>query len=96
MENQAMLVNVMEKGLVTLPKKIRDELHIAPGDAVDVEVRDGEVVLRPVKVIPRSQAYFWTEKVQKRIKESEKDIETGRYKDYDSADKLLKDLHGED
>jgi len=91
-----MLVNVMEKGLVTLPKKIRDLLHIAPGDAVDVEVRDGEVVLRPVKVIPKSQAYFWTEKVQKRIKESEKDIESGRFKDHESADDLLKDLHGED
>ena len=91
-----MLVNVMEKGLVTLPKKIRDALHIAPGDAVDVEVRDGEVVLRPVKVIPKSQAYFWTDKVQKRIKDSEKDIEAGRFKDYEDADELLKDLHGED
>lgn len=91
-----MLVNVMEKGLVTLPKKIRDALHIAPGDAVDVEVRDGEVVLKPVKVIPKSQAYFWTDKVQKRIKDSEKDIEAGRFKDYEDADELLKDLHGED
>jgi AbrB family looped-hinge helix DNA binding protein len=91
-----MLVNVMEKGLVTLPKKVRDALHIAPGDAVDVEVRDGEVVIRPVKVIPRSQVYFWTDKVQRRIKESEKDIESGRYKDFESADKLIKELHGED
>ena len=91
-----MLVNVMEKGLVTLPKKIRDALHIVPGDAVDIEVRDGEVVIRPVKVIPMSQAYFWTDKVQKRIKASEKDIEAGRYKDVGSADELLKELNGED
>jgi AbrB family looped-hinge helix DNA binding protein len=91
-----MLVSVMEKGLVTLPKKIRDELHIAPGDAVDVEVRDGEVVLRPVKVIPKSQAYFWTEKVQKRIRQSEKDLEAGRYKEFEDVDELIRELDRED
>ena len=90
-----MLVNVMDKGLLTLPKKVRDTLGIIPGDTVDVSVRDGEVVLRPVRVIPKSQAYFWTDKVQKRIKESEKDIESGRFKDFDSADELLKELHRE-
>jgi len=88
-----MLVNILEKGLVTLPKKIRDALHIAPGDAVDVEVRDGEVVLRPVKVIPKSQAYFWTDKVQKRIKKSEEDLKAGRYKIVKTADELIAELH---
>lgn len=91
-----MLVNVMEKGLVTLPKKIRDKLNIAPGDTVDVEVRDGEVVLRPVKVIPKSQAYFWTERVQKRIRESEKDLEAGRYKEFEDVDELIRELDRED
>lgn len=91
-----MLTNVMEKGLVTLPKKIRDKLNIVPGDSVDVLVRDGEVVLRPVKVIPKSQAYFWTEKVQKRIKESEKDLEAGRYKEFTDAEELIRELDRED
>lgn len=91
-----MLVNVMEKGLVTLPKKVRDELNIAPGDAIDVEVRDGEVVLRPVKVIPKSQAYFWTDRVQKRIRESEKDLKAGRYKEFEDVDELIRELDRED
>lgn len=85
----------MEKGLVTLPKKVLDALDISPGDTVEVEVREDEVVLRPVKVVPKSQAYFWTDKVQKRIRDTEKDIKAGRYKDRGSADKLLKDLHSE-
>lgn len=91
-----MLVNVMNKGMVTLPKRIRDMLQIKPGDVVDVEVKDNEVVLRPVKVIPKEQEYFWTKKVQERIKRSEEDIEKGKYKDFDKAEDLLKGLHGED
>ena len=90
-----MLVNIMEKGLVTLPKKVRDKLHIVPGDSVDVVVRDGEVVLRPMKVIPKSQAYFWTEKVQKRIRQSEKDMEAGRYKEFTDVEELIRELDRE-
>lgn len=85
----------MEKGLVTLPKKVRDKLHIVPGDSVDVVVRDGEVVLRPMKVIPKSQAYFWTEKVQKRIRQSEKDMEAGRYKEFTDVEELIRELDRE-
>ena len=91
-----MLVNVMNKGVVTLPKKIRDTLNIKPGDVVDVEVRKNEVILRPVKVIPKEQEYFWTKQVQERIKKSEEDLEKKRYRDFDKAEDLLKELHGED
>jgi AbrB family looped-hinge helix DNA binding protein len=91
-----MLINVMDKGLVTLPKKMRDRLGIKPGDTVDIEVKDDEIVLKPVRVVPKSQEYFWTEKVQKRIMQSEKDIEAGRFRDFEDADELMEELHGED
>jgi hypothetical protein len=42
--------------------------------------------------IPKKQAYFWTQEVQQEIKKSEEDLKTGRYKDYDDIDELLKDL----
>lgn len=36
------------KGQVTLPKRVREHLHLKPGDQVDFEIRpDGEVVVRP-------------------------------------------------
>jgi AbrB family looped-hinge helix DNA binding protein len=37
------------KGQVTIPKRIRDELGLKPGDRVLFVLRDGEVVLQPIK-----------------------------------------------
>jgi len=35
------------KGQVTIPKKVRDALHLAPGDGVDFQVNpQGQVVVR--------------------------------------------------
>jgi AbrB family looped-hinge helix DNA binding protein len=40
-----MTVRVGEKGQVVIPKAIRDVVGLHPGDEVDFELRDGEVVL---------------------------------------------------
>ena len=42
-----MATTITSKGQVTIPKHIRDALHLEPGNAVDFAVnRDGEVVLQ--------------------------------------------------
>jgi AbrB family looped-hinge helix DNA binding protein len=42
-----MATTMTVKGQVTIPKNVRDALHLAPGDAVDFGVnRDGEVVIQ--------------------------------------------------
>jgi AbrB family looped-hinge helix DNA binding protein len=42
---------VTSKGQITLPKAIRDRLHLDAGDRVDFVVKDdGTVILRPVTV----------------------------------------------
>lgn len=40
-----MTVKVGEKGQVVIPKAIREAAGLHPGDSVDVEFRDGKVVL---------------------------------------------------
>jgi AbrB family looped-hinge helix DNA binding protein len=40
-----MTVRVGEKGQVVIPKAIRDIVGLQPGDEIDFELRDGEVVL---------------------------------------------------
>ena len=35
------------KGQMTLPKSVRDELKIGPGDKIDIVKKDGEYVLKP-------------------------------------------------
>lgn len=42
-----MATKLTSKGQVTIPKRVRDALHLAPGNGVEFEVNDlGEVVLR--------------------------------------------------
>lgn len=41
---------VTSKGQITLPKEIRDHLHVSAGDRIDFVVgEDGEVVVRPAR-----------------------------------------------
>lgn len=38
-----------EAGRVMLPKPLRDELHLEPGDAIDIESAGEQITLRPVR-----------------------------------------------
>ena len=40
-------VTLDRAGRVVLPKNLRDELHLSPGDTLDVTVEHDEVKLRP-------------------------------------------------
>ncbi len=38
-----------DQGRVALPQDLREELHLAPGDALEMEALEGEITLRPVE-----------------------------------------------
>ena len=40
-------VTLDRAGRVVLPKTLRDDLHLSPGDTLDLTVRGDEVTLRP-------------------------------------------------
>jgi len=45
---RAMLsVKISTKHQIVVPSAVRRELHLEPGDRLTVEVREGEIVLRP-------------------------------------------------
>lgn len=43
------LVRMSTRGRVTIPKKIRDSLGIKPGDTVAITLKDGVILIQPVK-----------------------------------------------
>lgn len=43
------LTKLSTKGQVVLPKDVRDTLGLSSGTELEVEVRDGLVVLRPIR-----------------------------------------------
>lgn len=78
-------VTISSKGQISIPKEVRESLHISDGDKLIFNVKDGKILLEPVINIPRSQAWFWSKKWQEQIKQSMEDIEKGRIKVFKSA-----------
>ena len=73
-------VKVREKYQVTIPEDVRNSIPLKVGERVEVVVREGEIVIRPVVEIPRSQAWFWSKEWQEQVAQSLKDIEKGKVK----------------
>ena len=72
------LVKIKEHYQITLPNSLRKNLDIAIGDYMELENKEGEIVLRPVKLVRPEQEYFYTKEWQKGEAEADKDIAEGR------------------
>ena len=59
------LVKVSSKGLLTLPKSIRDKLNINVGDYLYVTIQTGKVILQKVEILPKKIDWENEEKVWK-------------------------------
>ncbi len=77
---------------VTIPSEIRRNCALKEGDLVNFEIRNGEIVINPICIVKKDQAYFYSNKWQKAIKKSEKEIKAGRYKTYRNSQELKKDI----
>ena len=73
-----MLLSVKKRYTLTIPKSIREKLHVKEGDYVEAEVKGHSLVLTPIKVIKKDQEYFWTKAWQEAEREADEDIKSGR------------------
>lgn len=83
-------VSVQRRNLISLPKEIREKLNIEEGDILDIQVHDNKIVIEPYKIIPASQAYFWTKKAQTDLLEAKEDVNAGRVREFSSVNEFLK------
>lgn len=61
-------INVLNKGIITIPKKIRDQIGIKEGDIAKIRVQDNSIIIEP-----KEEKYrLFTDK---QIKEWEKEDE---------------------
>jgi len=86
-------VQLRSKAQLTLPSFVRKELGLDEGDLLDVSVRDGEIVLRPKKLVDQAQAWFWSQRWQDGERQAEADLATGRVHRSDDADAAIRLLH---
>jgi len=82
------------RGQITLPPEIRKKLKVGEGDDVLFFVNEkGQIVIDQVRIIDPEQAWFWSERWQKAIKESMGDLENGNFVEFEDMDKAVKYLH---
>ncbi len=89
------LIQVRKKAQLTLPLSIRQKLGVEEGDYMDVQVRDGEIVLKLKKLIDKDQAWFWTKRWQQGEKEAEEDIRAGRVHRFPDSKLAVAYLHSQ-
>jgi antitoxin PrlF len=81
------------KGQLTLPDDVRKAARLQEGDLLEAEVSEtGEVILRPLATIDRSQAWFWTPEWQAGEREATEQIQRGEVKRYETDTDFLNSL----
>jgi len=87
------LVKVKNKYQIVIPEDVRKKLKVKIGDMLEVYEKEGQLVARPVIIVDKSQAYFWTPEWQKAEKEADEDIRKGNISGpFTTPDELLRHL----
>jgi len=84
------LVKVKKKFQIVIPDEVRRKLQVEIGDTLEIEEKDGVLIARPVVVVEKSQAYFWTDEWQRGEKEAEEAKRKGGFTDFSNADEAVK------
>lgn len=88
-------IQLRKKAQLTLPQSVREKLGIEEGDFLDVQVRNGEIVLKVKKLIDKEQAWFWSERWQRGENEAEDDIRANRVHKFSHSGAAIDFLHGQ-
>lgn len=78
-----------ERGQVTLPGEVREALHVTEGDDIEFEVTANGVLMRGLKMIPASQAWFWSASWQAGEQEAEEQLRRGQGSVFETSSDFL-------
>ncbi|AND86312.1 AbrB/MazE/SpoVT family DNA-binding domain-containing protein (plasmid) [Clostridium tyrobutyricum] len=87
-----MITQLREKSQITIPKEVIKKLKLKVGDSIDIDVEDNNIILKPVVIVPKDQAWFWSKEWQQDEKQADKDIKNGETKKFNSVQELFDDL----
>ena len=77
---------------IAIPREIIRELGLKQQDYMDLYISESKVILEPKVLIPKDQAYFYSEQWQAGEKEAEDDIKSGRVTKTKDIDELFSKL----
>ena len=88
-----MLVNLKSKSQVTIPKPIVEQLNLKPGDKLEFTMEEDRIIIKPVVIIDRAQAWFYASEWQEGEKKVDRQIKEGKIHSAESLDDLYKKLN---
>jgi len=80
---------VQKRNLISLPREIREQLNINEGDVLDIRMDNNKIIIEPMKLVPSSQAYFWSDKIQKDMLEAKNDVDSGNVREFKTISEFL-------
>lgn len=86
-----MIVTLKSRSIITIPANVRKKLSLSNGDSLDVDIKDGSIVLTPVAIVPRKTAL--NASGIKKEKTADSQIKKGQTKIFSTAKDLIEDLH---
>lgn len=85
----AEVIEFRKKNQITIPKTLSAALNIVEGDKLELHIEDGKIVITPAVIIPKEQAWFWSQEWQRGEKAVQEElIAKGPGKAYTSAELL--------
>ena len=87
-----MLVELKQKSQVTIPAELLKKMKLKTGDKLDIEEREGCLVITPVAIIPRNQLWYYSKEWQESEMEAEQQIRAGKVTLAKGEDELFKKL----
>ena len=73
-----MVTTLRGRAQITLPNEIVKKLNLNTGDSLDISLEDDRIIVKPVIVIDRSQAWFWSKEWQEKEAAAEKELNEGK------------------
>jgi len=88
------IVKIGLKHQITIPAKVFKTLQLKVGDFLAAKIKNNEIILKPKKLIPKDQEWFWTKEWQSKEREADEDIRAGRLSGpFTTAKDLIKHLN---
>ena len=87
-----MITQLRRRSQVTLPSEVVKKMKLQEGDNLDIVIEDDRIIIKPVLVIDRSQAWFWSKNWQEMEREADDDIKHGRVQKAKDTKELMEKL----
>lgn len=87
-----MLVDLKQKSQVTIPRGLVKKLNLKVGDKLQIEEQDGKLILTPVVVVPKDQAWFYSPEWQEGEREVDRQKQVGRVHKASTKEELFNKL----